>query len=465
MSEVRVRFAPSPTGFLHVGSARTALYNWMYARATGGKFLLRVEDTDPERSKPELIDLIFRTLTWLGIDWDNEPIFQSQRAHLYKEAVEKLLNDGNAYHCSCTQEEVQQRAAASKKPGYDSYCRDRNVSPGPGTVVRFKTPREGSTAFPDLIRGEVSFENADLEDFVIQRSDGTSTFFVPNAIDDVDQEITHVVRGQDLINVTPKVLLIRYALGHSGTPTFAHMPLIVNEQRKKLSKRRDDVALESYKERGFLAEAMRNYIALLGWGPRDGQEVAPIEHLIEQFDVADINPSPAFFDVQKLEYINGEYIRQMSVTDFIRECEPFLASAPWPKENFREATFARIASLVQERIRSLSEVIPMVEFLFVDKPEIDEAGWKKVASNKEQATLVLRSAIDAYENAEWLSATLHEITNTLADSMELKLGKAQAPIRIAITGKSVGPPLFESLEALGKEESIKRLQEALARLN
>jgi glutamyl-tRNA synthetase len=465
MSEVRVRFAPSPTGYLHVGSARTALYNWMYARHTGGKFILRIEDTDPERSKPELIDLIFRTLTWLGIDWDEEPIFQSQRAHLYNAAVEQLLSDGIAYHCSCTQEEVQARTAKNKTPGYDSYCRDRNVEPGPGTVVRFKTPREGSTAFPDLIRGEMVFENSSLEDFVIRRSDGTATFFVPNAVDDVEQRITHIVRGQDLINVTPKVLLIRHALGNFESPMFAHMPLIVNEQRKKLSKRRDDVAIEDFKDRGVLAAAMCNYIALLGWGPRDGIEVAPIDHFITQFDIADINPSPAFFDVMKLEYINGEYIRQLSVTEFINECEPFLADAPWPKENFHASVFGRMAAFVQERIRTLSEVVPMVEFLFVDELEYDEAAWKKnVAHNADASKAILAAAAEAYETTEWLVPALHDVTEQIAEKSGLKLGKAQAPIRLAITGRSIGPPLFESIEALGRDKTIERIEKAITRL-
>ena len=241
-STPRLRFAPAPTGYLHIGGARTALFNWIYARQHGGEMVLRIEDTDAERSRPELVEAIYDSLRWLGIDWDGEPVHQSDRSHLYQEAVEKLLAAGVAYRCDCTQEEVQARAKErGGAPGYDGHCRTRDVAPGPGVAVRFRTPDEGVTAFDDLIRGEVVFENENLEDFVLVRSNGVTTFFVANAVDDADLGITHVIRGEDLINVTPKVLLLREALGVIERPVFAHLPLIVNEQRKKLSKRRDDV--------------------------------------------------------------------------------------------------------------------------------------------------------------------------------------------------------------------------------
>ncbi|MBU6330029.1 MAG: glutamate--tRNA ligase, partial [Acidobacteria bacterium] len=295
---VRVRFAPSPTGYLHIGGARTALFNWLYARRMGGEFVLRIEDTDTERSRPELIDVIFRALEWLGLDWDGTPVHQSERGHLHAAAVTTLLAEGRAYWCSCTPDEVKARAEArGGTPGYDGHCRDRGLGSGAGHVVRFRVPDTGTTAFDDLIRGHVSFENANLEDFVIQRSNGSPMFHLANAVDDAEQGITHVIRGEDLINVTPKVLLLREALRTPGELIFAHLPLIVNEKRQKLSKRRDDVSVGDYIDRGYLPEAMVNYLATLGWGPSDGIEIRPLAEIVAMFDVADVGRSGAFFDV------------------------------------------------------------------------------------------------------------------------------------------------------------------------
>jgi glutamyl-tRNA synthetase len=313
-SGVRVRFAPSPTGYLHIGGARTALFNWLFARRLGGEFVLRIEDTDGERSRPELIDVIFQALEWLGLDWDGTPVHQSERGHLYSAAIEKLLADGSAYWCACSPDAVKVRAEErGGTPGYDSHCRTLELGPGEGRVVRFAVPDDGTTAFDDLIRGHVSFENANLEDFVVQRSNGSPMFHLANAVDDADQGITHVIRGEDLINVTPKVLLLREALGAPGALVFAHLPLIVNEKRQKLSKRRDDVSVGDYIERGYLPEAMVNYLATLGWGPSDGIEIRPLAEIVAMFDIADVGKSGAFFDVKKLQHFNGEYIRALSV--------------------------------------------------------------------------------------------------------------------------------------------------------
>ena len=253
---VRLRFSPAPTGYLHVGSARSALFNWLYARKTGGVFVLRIEDTDADRSKPELIDAIHNSLGWLGIDWDEE-YRQSDRFHLYIKAAEGFLEQGLAYRCDCTQDAVKTRVG--ENAGYDGHCRDRDVQPGDGVVVRFRTPDEGITGFDDMVRGRVEVENKNLEDFVIVRSSGVPMFHVANAYDDLDMGITHVVRGEDLVNTTPRVLLLRAAMGGEGQPIYAHLPLIVNEQRKKLSKRRDDVSVGDYADKGYLPEAMRNY--------------------------------------------------------------------------------------------------------------------------------------------------------------------------------------------------------------
>lgn len=465
---MRVRFAPSPTGYLHLGSARTALFNWLTARHTGGQMLLRIEDTDLERSKPELIDIIFRTLEWLGIDWDDEPVYQSQRAELYADAASQLLALGDAYYCDCTPEAVKARnEERGGKPGYDGFCRDRGLYVGPNTVVRFRTPDEGETAFDDMIRGDVSFPNADLEDFVIVRANGQAMFLVANAVDDVEMGITHVLRGEDLLNVTPKVLLLRHALGHHDNPVFAHLPLIVNEKRQKLSKRRDDVSVEDYAQRGFLPEAMANYLATLGWGAPDGVEVRPMAEIVELFELGDVNKSSAFFDVKKLEHFNGEWIRKLSANDFIERSQPWLHGdeAPWPADRFGADAFATMAPLVQERVKALSEVPGYVDFLFLEAPIVDDDSWQKVmVKGRGLAVTMLDGMLDAFATCDWSVDTLDGVLFGYADEQGFKKGAAQAPVRVAVTGRSVGPPLLESLVVLGRDRTLERLRAARARL-
>jgi glutamyl-tRNA synthetase len=464
---VRVRFAPSPTGYLHIGGARTALFNWLFARQQGGQFVLRIEDTDTERSKPELIDVIFQALEWLGLDWDGTPVHQSERSELYAGAIEKLLADGSAYWCDCTPEAAKARAEQrGGPPGYDGFCRDRGLGRGEGHVVRFRVPDDGTTAFDDVIRGHVSFENAVLEDFVIQRSNGTPMFHLANAVDDADQGITHVVRGEDLINVTPKVLLLRDALHITGALTFAHLPLIVNEKRQKLSKRRDDVSVGDYIERGYLAEAMVNYLATLGWGAPDGIEIRPLPEIVELFRLTDVGLSGAFFDVKKLQHFNGEYIRALSVPQFVSASTRWLFDEPpWPPERFDVATFEVLAPLVQERVKLLSEVPGYVDFVFAPEPTIDDASWQKVmGKGAELAVAVLDHALVAFETCTWDAASLEPALFSYAEANDVSRGKVQAPVRVAVTGRTVGPPLFESLEVLGRDETLRRLRAARARL-
>ena len=469
-ADVRVRFAPSPTGYLHIGGARTALFNWLFARHMGGEMLLRIEDTDAERSQPELIEAIFTALDWLGIDFDGEPVHQSDRLADHVAAAEKLLADGSAYRCDCTQDAVKARnEQAGGPPGYDGFCRDRDVQPGPGVVVRFRTPDEGTTSFDDLVRGEVSFENANLEDFVIVRSSGLPMFLVANAVDDADMGITHIVRGEDLINVTPKGLLLRAALGIEGTPIYAHLPLIVNEKRQKLSKRRDDVSVGDYIDRGYLPEAMVNYLATLGWGAPDGIEIRPLAEIIELFRLEDVSSSGAFFDVKKLEHFNGEYIRGLSTDEFIERSQPWLTGAvaptPWPIDRFDPAVFATLAPLVQERVKRLDEVPGYVDFLFLDQPEVDDDSWQKVmVKGHDRAVLVLDAMIDLLGTVEWTAPAINDAVIGWIDANELSRSKDQAPIRVAVTGRTVGPPLWESLAALGRDRTIERLRAARAQL-
>ncbi len=464
VSAPRVRFAPSPTGYLHVGGARTALFNWMFARRHGGTYILRIEDTDPERSRDDLIDGIQRSLHWLGLEWDEGPIRQSKRLDLYREAVEQLRAAGLAYYCDCTAEDVKARSGGHPTTGYDGYCRDRNLPPGPGRALRFRTPDEGETVVRDLIRGDVPFAHDTLEDFVIVRSDGSPGFYLPNAVDDVDLKITHVIRGEDLLSATPRVLLLRKALGTADEPVFAHLPMIVDEQRRRLSKRRHSVAVEEYREKGYLPEALRNYLALLGWVPPDGREIMPIEEMIAQFDPADVNRSSAFFDMQKLDHVNAEYIRALPVATFVRESLPWLElDAPWPPERFDLAAFEAMAALVQERVRTLSEVPSLVDFLFLEEPVIDEESWTK-ATRDPLARGVLEDALAEYASCPWEASTLREVTLAIGERHGLKLAKAQAPIRVAVTGRTVGPPLFESLHVLGRERTLARLAAARDRL-
>ena len=462
-----MRFAPAPTGFVHVGSARTALFNWLFARHTGGTFILRIEDTDPERSRDDLVEGITRSLHWLGLDWDEGPYRQSARMDLYRQATESLRSQGAAYLCDCTRDAIDARTRArpGATPGYDGFCRERSVSPGVGVALRFRTPDEGVTVVHDLIRGDVPFEHTDLEDFVIRRGDGSPTFLVANAVDDADMGITHVVRGEDLLPSTPRILLLRGALELGEDPAFAHLPLLVNEKRQKLSKRRDDVALEEFRERGYLPEAMRNYLALLGWAPSGDREIMPVSEMAAEFRLEDVKSSPAFFDVQKLDAINAEYIRALPVATFVRESLPWLETEPpWPPECFDLARFEVMAPLVQERVRTLAEVAGMVDFLYLEEPVVDPAAWEKAMVRFEPAAAIVADALNQYTGCQWDAPTLHDVTLAIGESHGVKLGKAQAPIRVAITGRSVGPPLFESLAALGRERTLSRLRTALDRV-
>ena len=462
----RYRFAPSPTGFFHVGGARTALYNWALALRTGGTFVLRIEDTDESRNSPEWTQGIIDALSWLGIDSSHPqfegPYFQSQNAALHVAAAHKLFEQGNAYWCDLSAEQIQARAKETGKQGYDGYSRDRGLTGGPGQVLRFRVPA-GSTVVHDLVRGEVEFANETIEDFVLLRSNGSPMFLLANVVDDIEMKVSNVVRAEEHLPNTPKQQMLWDALGHTP-PQWAHVPVLVNEQRKKLSKRRDKVALEQYREEGILPDAMVNYLMTLGWAPAGDTEIVPWSSMVEEFRLEDVNHSPAFFDIKKLASFNGDYIRALSLQDFVSASLPVLAATDaWPASRFSTEVYEKIAPLVQTRVVTMSEVPAMVDFLFLEDPAIDQAAWDKTMS-ADFAADVLKHCMSEFASCEWNHDALKTILESWTEAKELKLGKTQAPIRVAMTGRTVGPPLFESIEILGRDETIRRLQKSLSRL-
>jgi glutamyl-tRNA synthetase len=457
----RYRIAPSPTGFFHVGGARTALFNWALARQQGGTFVLRIEDTDEARNRPEWTAGIIDALAWLGIGSADPhfegPYFQSHYAAEHVAAAQRLFDLGNAYWCDLTAAQIEERSKASGAQGYDGYSRDRGLGPAADRVLRFRVP-EGRTVVHDEVRGEVVFDNATIEDFALLRSNYSPMFLLANVVDDQAMAITHVVRGEEHLSNTPKQQMIWEALGYPP-PVWAHVPVVVNEQRKKLSKRRDKVALEMYRDEGYLAPAMVNFLMTLGWMPK-GDEIQSWPQMEADFRLSDVNNSPAFFDLKKLGAFNGEYIRAMSTAEFTDACMPYLtaAEAPYPAERFDRSVWDVVAPHVQPRAQVLSQVPGVVDFLFLVEPNLDSDAVAK-AMAPDWARGVLDDTVAAYDNAEsWDAHTLKVAFEEICERREVKMGKAQAPVRVAVTGRSVGPPLFESLEALGRAEALRRLR-------
>ncbi|NUK14007.1 glutamate--tRNA ligase [Streptomyces lunaelactis] len=465
---LRVRFAPSPTGTFHVGGARSALYNWALARQQPGRFILRIEDTDTERNRPERVDGILSALAALGISDEDPafegPNFQSHNADAHRQAALDLLDAGRAYYCDCTREELTTRTG-SQHLGYDGFCRDRGLRYEPGRALRFHTPDDGVTVIDDVVRGRgrTEFPNNAIEDFVIARGNGTPVFILANAVDDIRERITHVIRGEEHLSNAPKQQMLWQALD-AEPPVWGHLPVIVNEKRQKLSKRRDKVALEDYFAEGYLPEAMVNYLMLLGWGPGDNIEIRPYEELEARFRLEDVTKSSAFFDVKKLAAFNGEYLRNLSEEDFITACRPWLEAphAPWSVGDFDEAVFRAVAGLAHTRLTVLGEITKYVDWLFLAQAPYDEASWAKAM--KPGADAILRSARNRWADAEWTADALKAALEETAAEHGLKLGKAQAPVRVAVTGRTVGLPLFESVEVLGRERTLARIDAAIVEL-
>ncbi|MHC3453115.1 glutamate--tRNA ligase [Streptomyces prasinus] len=484
---VRVRFCPSPTGNPHVGLVRTALFNWAFAKHHGGTLVFRIEDTDAARDSEESYTQLLDSMRWLGFDWDegpevggpHAPYRQSQRMDIYRDVAAKLLDAGHAYRCYCSQEELDTRReaarAAGKPSGYDGHCReltDARVeeyqAQGREPIVRFRMPDEPVT-FTDLVRGEITYLPENVPDYGIVRANGAPLYTLVNPVDDALMDITHVLRGEDLLSSTPRQIALYKALTELGiaqrTPAFGHLPYVMGEGNKKLSKRDPQASLNLYRERGFLPEGLLNYLSLLGWSLSADQDIFTIEEMVAAFDVTDVNPNPARFDLKKCEAINADHIRMLDVKDFAERCAPWLKApiAPWAPEAFDEAKWQAIAPHAQTRLKVLSEITDNVDFLFLPEPVFDETSWAKAM--KEGSDALLRTAREKLDAADWTSAeSLKEAVLAAGEAHGLKLGKAQAPVRVAVTGRTVGLPLFESLEVLGKETTLARIDAALAKL-
>jgi glutamyl-tRNA synthetase len=476
---VRVRFAPSPTGDLHVGNIRTALFDWAYARHTGGTFIFRVEDTDRERVTDEYIQAAIDTLKWLGLSWDegpevggpHGPYLQSQRLDIYAEWAAKFLAEGFAYHCYCSAEELEAVREAQRKanvaPGYNGHCRTLTaeqiaeyVADGRKPVVRMRMP-EGSTTFTDLIRGEVTFDHNFVPDFVLVRADGSPLYTLAVAVDDVLMKVTHVLRGEDLLSSTPRQIRVYQAMGlkEDEYPVFAHLPFVMGQDNAKLSKRNGEVSIAWYRERGFLPEAICNYLALLGWSPGDDREDVSMKELTELFTVERVHSSPARFDMKKLEAINGDKIRALSPELFLEKALPFLTEAKVLSGTADEmAILKKALPIIQERVATLAEIPTMLKFLFVDQFAVEADSLPKVSDDDSKKLLAV--ALSRLETlTEWKHDSIEAVLRAaLIEEMGLKPRIAFSAVRIAVTGSHISPPLFESMELLGREKSLARIK-------
>jgi len=480
--KVKVRFAPSPTGDLHVGNIRTALFDWAYARHTGGTFLFRIEDTDTTRVTDEYIQAAIDTLKWLGLNWDegpevggdNGPYLQSQRLGIYAEWAQKFLDQKDAYHCYCSAEELEAvreaQRAANVAPGYNGHCRDLTAdqiaaykAEGRLPVVRMRMP-DGGTTFNDLIRGDVSFDHKFVPDFVLVRGDGSPLYTLAVAVDDVMMKVTHVLRGEDLLSSTPRQIRVYQAMGLAleDYPVFAHLPFVMGQDNAKLSKRNGEVSIAWYRDKGFLPEAICNYLALLGWSPGDDRENVTMKELTELFTVEKVHSSPARFDMKKLEAINGDKIRALTIDEFLDWSLPFLTKAGVVSGTADEIALVKQAlPLIQERIIMLSEVPAMLKFLFVKDFAVETDSVAKITDDASKAVLK-RSLKELEPLATWNHESIEAaLRSSLIEDMGLKPRIAFGAVRIATTGSTISPPLFESMELLGKEASLARISAAL----
>ncbi|MFQ5715564.1 MAG: glutamate--tRNA ligase [Nitrospinales bacterium] len=463
--DVRVRFAPSPTGFLHIGGVRTALFNWLFARRHGGAFVLRIEDTDFSRSTEESINEILEALRWLGLNWDEGPYRQTERQTLYKEKVERLLAEGKAYRCYCTPEALEIRkkeaVAQGRKPKYDGACRNRKDQPsGVPFAVRFKTPLEGTVSVHDLLRGQVVFENKELDDLIIQRSDGTPTYNFVVVVDDADMRITHVIRGDDHLSNTPRQALLYDGLNYPR-PQFAHISMILGADKTRLSKRHGATSALAYRDMGYLPDALINYLARLGWSHGD-QEIFSRNELIEHFSLESITTSAAVFNPEKLDWLNQHYIKTMPPEELVAHWEPVLIREGLLEENAENAAerMTAIIPALRERSKTLVEMARKAAFYFREDVEFDEKAAKKFL--KPETAPLFRQLIASLENLEnFAPETVEAAFKALVEKEGIKLGKLAQPVRVALTGQTASPGIYEVIMLIGRERTLARLKCAL----
>jgi glutamyl-tRNA synthetase len=477
-TSVRLRFAPSPTGYPHLGNIRTALFNWLFARHHGGKFILRIEDTDLVRKVEGAVEVILDSLRWLGLDWDEGPYFQSQRLPIYRETVEKLLKESHAYLCYCSPERLetmrQEQAKRKQPPKYDRLCREltqqesaRLESTGITPVIRFRTPLDGETTFHDLIYGPVTFKHDTLDDFVLLKSDGYPTYHLANIVDDRWMTISHVLRAEEWLSSTPRHVLLYRALDWQP-PQFAHLPMILGPDRAKLSKRHGATNISEYRKEGYLPDAMINFLALLGWSLDDRTELLSREELIKHFSLERVGKTAAIFNKDKLEWMNGVYLRKLSLGDFVQQAVPFLdRNLPESVKRPLDESYVReVLSLIQERAKTLAEIPQLAEFFFLDQLQYDRSmlvGKKVQAQAAANAIAVASKKLQ--EATTWDAATLEGIVRPLATDLNLGTGELFSLLRVAVTGRTAAPPLFQTMAVLGKKRCLKRFDIALRLLS
>jgi glutamyl-tRNA synthetase len=474
---VRVRFAPSPTGYPHLGNIRTALFNWLFARHHGGKFILRIEDTDVARKVEDAVEAILDGLQWLGLNWDEGPYFQSQRLSLYHEVADKLLSEGRAYLCFCSPERLQvmrkEQAKRKQPPKYDRHCRDlmqqeraQLEATGVTPVIRFRTPLEGETTFHDLIRGSVTFKHDALDDFVLLKSDGYPTYHLASIVDDHLMAISHVLRADEWLSSTPRHILLYQALSWQA-PQFAHLPMILGPDRAKLSKRHGATTITDYQNQGYLPNAMVNFLVLLGWSLDDRTELLSQEELVEHFSLERVGKTAAIFNKDKLEWMNGVYLRKLSPEEFVQQAAPFL-DRNLPKSVKRPLDInyvSQVVSLIQERAKTLAEIPELSSFFFVDELQYDTGLLLSGGLEAKSASKAIAVTLQQLERiGTWDSATIEGILRPLAAEIGLATGKLFGLVRVSVTGRTAAPPLFQTMAVLGREKCLKRLNTALQEL-
>ncbi|MFO7989875.1 MAG: glutamate--tRNA ligase [Desulfotignum sp.] len=459
MKPVVTRFPPSPTGFLHIGGARTALFNWLYARKTGGKFILRIEDTDEDRSTKESVDAILESLEWLGIDWDEGPYFQTRRKEIHDRYIEKLVKDGHAYYCTCTPEEVnamrEQARARGLKPMYNGRCRKRGLSNAPGTVVRLKTPDSGATVVQDIVKSDTAFQNAEIDDFIIRRSDGSAMYNLAVVVDDLTMGVNVIIRGDDHLINTPKQILIYQALG-ADLPVFGHVPMVLGPDKARLSKRHGAMSVSEYRDMGYLPDAVINYLVRLGWSHGD-QEFFTRKELIEKFDLNHLGRSAGMFDISRMTALNAKHIQAKPAAELVSPLLPHLKTLGI--EAADDLFTRQVVETLQPRSRTLKDMAAAARFYYVDAPEMDEKAVAKFLTP--EVCDMLNQTADAIDAvSEYTQPALEEVFKKIMAEFNLGFGKIAQPLRVAVTGTTVSPGIFEMLLVLGKDRTVQRIRRA-----